>query len=141
MVRVRPLKCWRAALRLKAYVPAPPAPMAAPFLPPMSPPTAAPPAIIAAVRALRPKRERLLVCADASSDRLVIRNNKQSRLTETFRMFKLLPLLLSNTDENGRARSRAYFCKHHSPSDARLKLKKIAPIKARATPTPSAFER
>jgi hypothetical protein len=99
-VRVRELKWRLAALRLKAYVPAPPAPMAAPFLPPMSPPTAAPPTIIAAVRDLRPKRERLcLVCADASSDRLATRNNKQSRPTETFRMFKLLPLLLlSNSD-------------------------------------------
>src|SRR5215207_8297437 len=98
MVRVRGLKCRRAALRLKAYVPAPPAPMAAPFLPPTSPPTAAPPAIIAAVRALRPNRERFLVCADESSDKLAIRNKRQSRLTETFRIFTLLLLLLSNPD-------------------------------------------
>src|SRR5215207_2554015 len=92
MVRVRPLKLRRAALRLKAYNPAPPAPMAAPFLPPTSPPTAAPPAMIAAVRALRPNRERFLVCPDASSDKLVTRNRRLSRPTETFRMLKLLPL-------------------------------------------------
>src|SRR5215204_7723189 len=66
--------------------------MAAPFLPPASPPTAAPRAMIAAVRALRPKRERFLVCPDASSDKLLTRNRRLSRPTETFRMLRLLPL-------------------------------------------------
>src|SRR5215212_4649686 len=98
-VRVRGLKWRRAALRLKAYVPAPPAPMAAPFLPPTSPPTAAPPAMMAAVRALRPKRERLrLSCADVSSASADARNTRQRKLTKTFLIFKLLPLMSNHLE-------------------------------------------
>src|SRR6185436_2237633 len=54
IVRVRPLKCLRAARRLNAYNPAAPPPIAAPFFPPAKAPTPTPPAMIAAVLALRP---------------------------------------------------------------------------------------
>jgi hypothetical protein len=44
---------------------------------------------MAAVRALRPKRERLrLTCAEVSSASVVNRNKRQSRLTETLFIFK-----------------------------------------------------
>jgi hypothetical protein len=48
--------------------------------------------MMAAVRALRPKRERLrLSCAEVSSASVVAKNKRQSKLTKTFFIFKLLP--------------------------------------------------
>jgi hypothetical protein len=55
--------------------------------------------MMAAVRALRPKRERLrLSCADVSSASVVKRNKRHITLAKTFRMFTLLPLgrIISN---------------------------------------------
>jgi hypothetical protein len=54
---------------------------------------------MAAVRALRPKRDRLrLSCADASSENVVTRIKRQSRLAKTLRMLTLLLLFRINSD-------------------------------------------
>jgi len=65
--------------------------MAAPFLPATSAPIPAPPAIMAAVRALRPKRERLRRSCPEASGTIVAAKTTKHKSSSTILFIKLSP--------------------------------------------------
>src|SRR5258705_12863695 len=87
IVRVRPLKCLRAARLLNAYNPAPPPPIAAPFFPPANAPTPAPPAMIAPVRAFRPHLDRCRRVCPSAETIVPAATNKVTTTRRTITLF------------------------------------------------------